>query len=799
MLNKIKGVKIEQEDGTLSDIIPIGVEIENVGTPGGSLDKDLKTIKSDIKVNKNKIKNLEGSIKGLASGSPLVANSIAEMIDTTKVYVNTTDGHWYYYNGSIWADGGVYQAKELADNSVTIEKTNFIKRYNILPKTNWIENRVYNIDTGEEQNFDGSLNRTYIPINENNILYTNNNNQSTGIYVTCYNDKKEKINTLQPDKMGYYKLSAETKYIRFSFWHKIFTELTTNDYVIFLNENELNSDEAFENVKLYSKDIKKDISKPIYIGDKWGGKNTEKIYVNNNKVTIKSEASVSDWIGIYFTTPNIKINDILYIKISNLINARTSDEDITLYSSDVKGLIRMLKNSKTDCYSLLVTKDIYNIMQENNFSFLTTANINPNGDGTTTVNCAFDVEIWINDDYDENLESYFKKQFNSLEEENNDLKLDFEKKINGIESYTSNGVTQLNNFIWGTDGTKQTWNSEGWIAYANVTGCKKAKISGWGWSEEFGYWLYSFKDKNGTLQKHPLNNTGVIDLEIEIPDTAVELLVNGKGPDYKASIQLYKNLTDFRDCISVVEAEKEKKDYIGMFFGDSITALSGDRSWINYFKEIIPMSKYYNLAVAGATLMDKNNTVYDGNPLFDGPDQGENNVLGNQVQKVINNLDNYEAPDFILIAIGTNAGINTDIDSAYNQYYDSKGAILNIDRVNRKDSAGAFRYCGEKLHELYPNAVIAWCTPIHAVNTTRNAKTIIQYANNLKLLCNLGSYYCIDTIKCGINGLHEISNGNGEDLLDGLHPNSHGAKKMGYYNACKFKKFLDKIETYKEV
>ena len=61
-----------------------------------------------------------------------------------------------------------------------------------------------------------------------------------------------------------------------------------------------------------------------------------------------------------------------------------------------------------------------------------------------------------------------------------------------------------------------------------------------------------------------------------------------------------------------------------------------------------------------------------------------------------------------------------------------------------------------------------------------NSTTI--YANNLKLLCNLGSYYCIDTIKCGINGLHEISNGNGEDLLDGLHPNSHGAKKMGYYN-----------------
>ena len=109
-----------------------GVEVENVRTPGGSLDNDLEMIKSDIKVNKNGIKNLEGSVKGLASGSPLVANSIAEMTDKTRVYVNTTDGHWYYYNGGSWADGGVYQAVEVEDNSIgytKFDKTLFNKNY----------------------------------------------------------------------------------------------------------------------------------------------------------------------------------------------------------------------------------------------------------------------------------------------------------------------------------------------------------------------------------------------------------------------------------------------------------------------------------------------------------------------------------------------------------------------------------------------------------------------------------------------------------------------------------------------
>lgn len=48
--------------------------------------------------------------------SPLVASLAADMTDTEKVYVYTgyetgyTSGHWYYYNGSAWEDGGVYNA-----------------------------------------------------------------------------------------------------------------------------------------------------------------------------------------------------------------------------------------------------------------------------------------------------------------------------------------------------------------------------------------------------------------------------------------------------------------------------------------------------------------------------------------------------------------------------------------------------------------------------------------------------------------------------------------------------------------
>ena len=61
---------------------------------------------------RNNITNIKNQINGLSSGSPLVASSIEEMTDTTKIYVNTTDGNWYYYNDSEWKIGGVYQSSQ---------------------------------------------------------------------------------------------------------------------------------------------------------------------------------------------------------------------------------------------------------------------------------------------------------------------------------------------------------------------------------------------------------------------------------------------------------------------------------------------------------------------------------------------------------------------------------------------------------------------------------------------------------------------------------------------------------------
>ena len=59
-----------------------------------------------------------GQLSNLTSATPIAVNSTSGMTDTSRIYVLTTDGHWYWYNGSSWIDGGVYQAIILDNEEV---------------------------------------------------------------------------------------------------------------------------------------------------------------------------------------------------------------------------------------------------------------------------------------------------------------------------------------------------------------------------------------------------------------------------------------------------------------------------------------------------------------------------------------------------------------------------------------------------------------------------------------------------------------------------------------------------------
>ena len=218
---------------------------------------------------------------------------------------------------------------------------------------------------------------------------------------------------------------------------------------------------------------------------------------------------------------------------------------------------------------------------------------------------------------------------------------------------------------------------------------------------------------------------------------------------------------------------EEKK---AIFLGDSITALTDNRSWVEKFLDITGCLKVANVAVASARLYDYEDTVYDGDPKAS---VQHNNTLGNQVQKIINNQ--YETPDLIIIAIGTNGGITADTTRISVAYYNN-GSMPPLADLDRTHSEGAFRYCTETLHNLYPSATIFWCNPIQAAIDSREIGLINTYGDNLKILTQWGAVNNVETNRCGIMSANET--GQHEYLVDGLHPNEAGALKMARYNSA---------------
>lgn len=91
----------------------------SVNTRLGSQDDTITAFENSVTA---QINNQYAIIESVTSGSPLVASDTSEMTETDRIYVNTTDGKWYYYDGDSWEIGGTYQSSGIADNSVDIFK-----------------------------------------------------------------------------------------------------------------------------------------------------------------------------------------------------------------------------------------------------------------------------------------------------------------------------------------------------------------------------------------------------------------------------------------------------------------------------------------------------------------------------------------------------------------------------------------------------------------------------------------------------------------------------------------------------
>ena len=98
------------KDGTLTSLINQYID--------PLINEQNQRITTSIDEQNQRITSIENQVTSIANGAPTLVDSTSEMTDTTKIYLLSTDGNWYYYNGTNWVSGGVYQATQYGENTI---------------------------------------------------------------------------------------------------------------------------------------------------------------------------------------------------------------------------------------------------------------------------------------------------------------------------------------------------------------------------------------------------------------------------------------------------------------------------------------------------------------------------------------------------------------------------------------------------------------------------------------------------------------------------------------------------------
>ena len=215
------------EDGSLTNLIkayvdPIYEAYENtINLRLNNQDTEISTFKTTVT---GQIAAQNTRISAVESGSPLVASSIDDMTETDRVYVNTTDGKWYYYDGDSWEIGGTYQTSGLPTDINNINQALLTTKETVAytnTQSNNLLNKYYNITpnkyilNGVEHSSDAFDLTDYIEIDENKEIWCVHIGNSS-----FYDVNKDYISGDMPTTGNdHHTTPANAKYIRCSLSH----------------------------------------------------------------------------------------------------------------------------------------------------------------------------------------------------------------------------------------------------------------------------------------------------------------------------------------------------------------------------------------------------------------------------------------------------------------------------------------------------------------------------------------------------------------------------------------------------
>ena len=118
--------KIKQKNGGTFKLM----DAEDIAFEEHSLTEEIDSVKTQLSKNKNSINSIQTQVNSVASGSPKgVYASVSALTSAfpngnNNIYVVSSDGGWYYWSGSAWTKGGVYQSTGVGEGTVSLNNLN---------------------------------------------------------------------------------------------------------------------------------------------------------------------------------------------------------------------------------------------------------------------------------------------------------------------------------------------------------------------------------------------------------------------------------------------------------------------------------------------------------------------------------------------------------------------------------------------------------------------------------------------------------------------------------------------------
>ena len=241
-LNRFEGVisdEVIKQNEKLLYLLGDGLKIEVVDKINEMVEKGVfdtiinhnifNNLKNDINNVKSQLehKASKDDIARISTGTPLFASSTAEMTDTTRTYVNTTDGYVYIYSVGSWTKTSIlYQSTGIQDKSISEEKTTFIEvSPNLFDKDNCIQGKALVGGSGNNINSMTDANSltwvsNIIEVEPNTQYIANSKNDATRFMVVSYKSDGNYdagVTGVLTGENYVITTRANTKYIRFTF------------------------------------------------------------------------------------------------------------------------------------------------------------------------------------------------------------------------------------------------------------------------------------------------------------------------------------------------------------------------------------------------------------------------------------------------------------------------------------------------------------------------------------------------------------------------------------------------------